>query len=336
MTPIEKLWYRRAPGWQWLVWFLAPLTALFWLVSALRRLGYRLGWLKASHPGVPVIVVGNISVGGNGKTPLVIRLAQWLRQHGYRPGVLSRGYGGKAADYPLDVTTDSSPQQVGDEPVLMRHHIGCPLVVDPKRARGANVLVTKHGCDVILCDDGLQHYGLKRDIEIVVVDGERRFGNGWLLPMGPLRESRQRLQTVDYIVANGGQSHSGEHLMLLEAGQLVNVKHPNQSQSLSGLKKSVIAAAAIGYPQRFFDMLKSRGVALKQTLPFPDHHRFTVDDLPKETLLMTEKDAVKCRDIAHHDWWYLPVTAKLSDTFKQQLLSRLETVRKNLRKSNGI
>lgn len=307
---------------------MAPLSLLFWTLSAVRRRVFASGFKQAEKVSALVVIVGNISVGGNGKTPLVIYLAQWLRQEGYRPGILSRGYGGKSKSYPLSVTADSLALEVGDEPVLMRQHVLCPMVVDPVRPRGAKLLIEQHKCNVILCDDGLQHYALGRDIEIVVMDGKRRCGNGFLLPMGPLREGIWRLDKADFVVLNGGLATRGEHLMSLAPGCLVNVKYPNQSKSLSDFVGPVIAAAGIGNPQRFFELLAAKQVKLKACLSFADHYQFDEDDLPKETVLMTEKDAVKCRHFAHDDWWYLPVSAKLTEQFKQQFLLKLKTVRK--------
>jgi tetraacyldisaccharide 4'-kinase len=282
-----------------------------------------MGVFSSTRVNAPVIVVGNISVGGNGKTPLVVFLCHWLKQNGFRPGVISRGYGGTGVSYPKTVDTDSKPEHVGDEAVMMKQHIGCPLVVDPKRARGAAFLIEQHQCDVVLCDDGLQHYALHRDIEIVVIDGQRRFGNGFLLPAGPLRESQKRLSSVDFKVTNGGKAKVDEYLMSLEPGQLVNVKYSQQTKPVAGLNRSVVAAAAIGNPKRFFDLLTTKNVKIKDTLIFNDHHLFAESDLPKETVIMTEKDAVKCRDFAHDDWWYLPVSAKLTEHFKKALLTKL-------------
>ena len=327
MSWLERNWYQKNWRANPLIWLLAPLTVVFWCISGLRRRAYSSGVKKVESIPVPVIVVGNLSVGGNGKTPLVIRLAQWLKQHGYHPGVISRGYGGKASHYPMAVDVDSAPAVVGDEPVLMRQHLGCPLVVDPKRPRGAQFLVDNYKCNIIICDDGLQHYALGRDIEIVVMDGVRRLGNGCLLPMGPLREGAWRLNEVDFVVANGGEVSNGEYLMSLEPGRLVNVKYANQSMSLSELKKPVTAVAAIGNPDRFFNLLKSKQLKLKNCVSYADHHQFSESDIPRETVLMTEKDAVKCKGFAHDDWWYLPVNAKLTEQFKQQLLSKLDQIK---------
>lgn len=327
MNWIEHAWYQKDWKRSPVSWLLLPLTLLFWCLSSIRRQAYQLKLKKSTTISAPVIVVGNISVGGNGKTPLVIRLAEWLKQNGYHPGVVSRGYGGKSSHYPLAVEGQSDPKEVGDEPVLMRQHLGCPLVVDPKRPRGAQYLVDEFKCDIIICDDGLQHYALDRDVEIVVMDGIRRTGNGVLLPSGPLREGQWRLDTVDFVVNNGGEVSNGEHLMSLEPGRLVNVKYANQSMSVQELNKPVTAVAAIGNPERFFSLLRTKQVKLKSTLSFADHHQFSAQDIPQDTVLMTEKDAVKCKDFAFEDWWYLPVNAKLSEQFKQQLLAKLDDIK---------
>ena len=323
MSLLQQSWYRKG-GWSLLLW---PLSLLFALISFLRRKAYRTGLLTQHKISVPVVVVGNITVGGNGKTPLVIYICQLLKQQGYRPGVLSRGYGGKASDYPMTVETDSNPVFCGDEPLFIKQRVNCPVMVDPDRVRGARALVEQQKCDVILCDDGLQHYRLQRDIEIAVVDGNRRQGNGLLLPAGPLREGEWRLQDVDFVVLNGGSVRRGEHLMSLEPGRLVNVRFKGQSQSLSDLNCAVSALAGIGHPKRFFDLLRARGVKLKQEIGFADHHQFTPEDMPEGIVLMTEKDAVKCASFAQDTWWYLPVSASLSEEFVERFLSTLKRIR---------
>jgi tetraacyldisaccharide 4'-kinase len=323
---IDNMWY--SPSWyHWpVIILLLPLTALFWGLSGLRRWLFRLQIKPSVSIPALVIVVGNISVGGNGKTPLVVYLAKRLRQEGYHPGVLSRGYGGKNARYPLTVDHLSNVDLVGDEAILMRQHINCPLVVDPIRPRGAMELVEKHKCDVIICDDGLQHYALNRDIEIVVMDGQRRCGNHLLLPAGPLREAAWRLDTADFLVLNGGLVTNGEYLMSLESGKLINVKYPNKSLSINDLRSPVTALAAIGNPQRFFSLLEKKRVKLKDQISFVDHHAFIKKDIPSGTVIMTEKDAVKCTQIVHDDCWYLPVSARLTNQFESQLLQKLKQV----------
>ncbi|MFT6988364.1 MAG: tetraacyldisaccharide 4'-kinase [Paraglaciecola sp.] len=320
------MWY--SPSWyHWpVIILLMPLTGLFWLLSALRRMLFRLNIKPSVDIPAPVIVVGNISVGGNGKTPLVIYLAKRLRQEGYHPGVLSRGYGGKNAIYPMTIEQSSLVDSAGDEAILMRRHINCPLVVDPVRPRGAMELINKHKCDVIICDDGLQHYALNRDIEIVVMDGQRRSGNKLLLPAGPLREGTWRLGSADFLLLNGGLITNAEYSMSLEAGKLINVKHPNKSLSLNSLTLPVTALAGIGNPQRFFSLLEKKQVKLKNQISFVDHHVFIEEDIPSGTVVMTEKDAVKCTQIAHDDCWYLPVSASLTSQFESQLLQKLKQV----------
>jgi tetraacyldisaccharide 4'-kinase len=323
---VDNMWY--SPSWyHWpVIILLMPLTGLFWLLSALRRMLFRLNIKPSVDIPAPVIVVGNISVGGNGKTPLVIYLAKRLRQEGYHPGVLSRGYGGKNAIYPMTIEQSSLVDSAGDEAILMRRHINCPLVVDPVRPRGAMELINKHKCDVIICDDGLQHYALNRDIEIVVMDGQRRSGNKLLLPAGPLREGTWRLGSADFLLLNGGLITNAEYSMSLEAGKLINVKHPNKSLSLNSLTLPVTALAGIGNPQRFFSLLEKKQVKLKNQISFVDHHVFIEEDIPSGTVVMTEKDAVKCTQIAHDDCWYLPVSASLTSQFESQLLQKLKQV----------
>jgi tetraacyldisaccharide 4'-kinase len=323
---VDNIWY--SPSWyHWpIIILLLPLTALFWLLSAVRRALFRLHIKTSVDIPAIVIVVGNISVGGNGKTPLVVYLAKRLRQEGYYPGVLSRGYGGKNARYPLSVDHISNVDLVGDEAILMRTHINCPLVVDPIRPRGAMELAKKHKCNVIICDDGLQHYALNRDVEIIVMDGQRLCGNKLLLPAGPLREGLWRLDTVDFLVLNGGLITNGEYLMSLESGKLINVKYPNKSLSINDLNSSVTALAGIGNPQRFFSLLEKKQVKLKKQISFVDHHAFSKKDIPSGIVIMTEKDAVKCTQIAHDDCWYLPVSARLTAQFESQLLQKLKQV----------
>lgn len=325
MSAIERAWFERK-AW---VWLLAPLTVLFFFLSHLRRLLFKWGIKSASKPNVPVVVVGNISVGGNGKTPVVIALCEYLKQAGFKPGIVSRGYGGSQSDYPHLITEADAPEKVGDEPYLMQQRVQVPVVIDPARARGASMLVDGANCDVILCDDGLQHYALARDIELIVVDGQRRHGNEFLLPMGPLREGTWRLNTVDAVICNGGTAHSNEVKMTLKPGALVNIKHPEQSASLQEISTPVLAFAGIGHPERFFTTLSQAGLKIDKTLSFPDHHAFTEKDIPDfdGMIIMTEKDAVKCREIAKENWWYLPVEGKLPAEFLNQLSDKLRQIK---------
>ncbi len=314
-----QAWYRKRTGW---LWGLAPLSGLFALISAMRRRLFRHGIKARYRAPVPVIVVGNLTVGGNGKTPLVVWLVAWLRRQGYTPGVISRGYGGKAERYPLLLNADTGPEQAGDEPVLIYRRTGCPVVVGPKRGEAAALLAAQ-GVDIIISDDGLQHYALDRDIELVVVDGKRRFGNGHLLPMGPLREGLWRLKQVDAIINNGGPTDAGEYLMTLEPGALQPV---SGQQAAPEPGSSVHALAGIGHPPRFFATLEQLGFVLEQRLALADHQAVAPDrlaSLRQAPLLITEKDAVKWPG-GHEDTWFLPVDARLPAAFEQLLLTRLK------------
>ncbi len=261
---------------------------------------------------MPVIIVGNISVGGTGKTPLTVWLVKHLQSQGWRPGIVSRGYGGEASAYPLPVTGDSDTKAAGDEPVLLARRTGCPLVVDPHRAQAAQALLTHNDVNIIISDDGLQHYALRRDLEIVVVDAQRRCGNGLLLPAGPLREGRGRLQQVDAVLVNGAVGdEAGFHLL---AGKLQSLQG-HAEQELSALQgQTVHAVAGIGNPERFFNMLRQAGIEVLAHA-YADHYQYQPDDIIFDDdlpVLMTEKDAVKCRAYASDRHWYLPVDAELN------------------------
>ncbi|MBF7072657.1 tetraacyldisaccharide 4'-kinase [Glaciecola sp. MH2013] len=326
---LQKAWFSNA---KW-VWVLLPLTLVFCLLSFCRRVLYRLGLKSAYRCRAFVIVVGNISVGGNGKTPAVISIVKRLHDQGYSCGVLSRGYGGSQREFPCLVTSASSAQVVGDEPTLMAHRLPCPVVIDPKRARGAKFLADELGCDVIICDDGLQHYALQRDFEIVVMDN-RLVGNSFLLPMGPLRESTKRLKSVDAIVFNttnnieslsaklGLDTSLSCSQMLLQPTRWINVKSNELGDNL--IAKNATALAGIGDPNRFFSTLKSMNIRVEKEIPFSDHHDYMKSDLPNGKVLMTEKDAVKVRNFAHDDCWYLEVEGLIDETLFILLKTRLD------------
>ncbi|GGW87852.1 tetraacyldisaccharide 4'-kinase [Alteromonas halophila] len=328
MASLSQRWYQGHP----LLWLLWPLSMLFALLSAARRLAYRLNIIPVTSVTADVIVVGNISVGGNGKTPLVIALASHFREKGRRVGILSRGYGGNNSTFPRQVLPGDDARDVGDEPLLMATRTGVPVVIDPKRARGARFLVDSLQCDIIICDDGLQHYALARDAEVVVMD-ERRWGSGHLLPMGPLREGRWRLNKVDAVVHNTARDE-GPYLpqitsmqvsMHLEAGRAINVKYPQQTAPVSELhSEPVTALAGIGNPDRFFRQLETMGLAADEQIRFNDHHVFSREDIPQGRVIMTEKDAVKVTALAHDDCWFLPVTAALPTDFYTHIASVLE------------
>lgn len=305
-----------------------PLSLLFGLAARARRLLYQHGLRRSEAVPVPLIVVGNITVGGAGKTPLVACLVELLREAGYQPGVISRGYGGQSARWPRQVMADSDPREVGDEPVLLARRCRCPVVVGPDRVVAARTLLNTYGCNVILSDDGLQHYRLRRDLEIAVVDGFRRLGNGACLPAGPLREPPSRLREVDFVVGNGA-ARGGEYLMCLRGETAINLADPCVSATLTGFRHGTVhAVAGIGDPGRFFDQLRHARLRIVEH-PFPDHHVFRPEDLhfPQDLpVLMTEKDAVKCRAFAPEGCWYVPVDARLEPAFEEDLLKRLASV----------
>jgi len=328
----RRVWYQ---PYHFLSLALLPLSALYGAVTALRRCAYKVGYLPSQRLPVPVIVVGNIVTGGSGKTPLVIYLCQLLQNSGYQAGIVSRGYGGTASDWPQQVSTDSDPAQLGDEPVLLATRTGCPLVVGPDRVAAARALLQAVPCTVIISDDGLQHYTMARDIEIAVIDSVHRYGNQRLLPAGPLREPLSRLQQVDAIVYNGpGQAvqQSEEHRMQLDFNTAYALTDPCQQRALAEWRgQRVHAVAGIGHPERFFSQLKQAGL---QPIPhpFPDHYRYRASDLkftPALPLLMTEKDAVKCRrlDTAAAPYlsqaWVVPISARLDANFDRFILDRL-------------
>lgn len=317
---LDQYWYKP----NLLAFLLLPLAGLFCLAAILRRLAYRLGWLSSHALPVPVIIVGNITVGGSGKTPLVIWLARWLQQQGWQPGIISRGYGGLASHWPQPVHADSDPRVVGDEPVLTVQRSGVPMWVGPDRLAAGQALLRAHHCNILIADDGMQHYRLQRDIEIAVLDGVRRLGNGFCLPAGPLREPAGRLATVDLCVSNG-PAEEGEHAMRLQPEKCIHLPD-GREQALESLRgKTVHAVAGIANPARFFSMLRGYGIRVIEHA-FPDHYRYSVadmsfaDNLP---VLMTEKDGVKCRAFARDGFWVVPVDAVLPEEFSEMLLSLL-------------
>ncbi|MFK3706754.1 tetraacyldisaccharide 4'-kinase [Klebsiella sp. NPDC088457] len=322
---IARIWSGESPLWR----LLLPLSWLYGLVSGLIRLSYRLGLKKAWRAPVPVVVVGNLTAGGNGKTPVVIWLVEQLQQRGIRVGVVSRGYGGKAPGYPLLLSNRTSTAEAGDEPVLIFQRTGAPVAVSPVRSEAVQALLAAHDVQLIVTDDGLQHYKLARDKEIVVIDGVRRFGNGWWLPAGPMRERASRLRSVDAIIVNGGVAQPGEIPMQLRPGLAVNVLSGERRQVASFA--NVVAMAGIGHPPRFFATLESCGVQPVKTVALADHQALTQAGVSalvtaQQTLLMTEKDAVKCRGFAEANWWYLPVDAIMTDERAQRLLTDLVTL----------
>lgn len=312
---------------------LLPLSWIFAIVVYLRKCFYEYGWLKSYRLNAPVVVVGNINVGGTGKTPLVIWLAEQMKLAGYKPGIISRGYGGSAR-LVTEVLPDSNPIQVGDESVLIAARTKCPVFVSADRvSAGQHLLKSYPECNIIISDDGLQHYRMQRDVEIVVYDSVKGFGNGALLPAGPLRESQARLKTVDAFVSNGADSRKSlacfnpvtMKLVATDFYNLVDVQKKSSAQAFSHLK--ILAVAGIGNPQRFFDQLHAMGLQF-ESLAYADHYVFQAKDFEctnADVILMTEKDAVKCRPFAQSNFWVLPVSAQLNDSLMSLVLNKLNS-----------
>ncbi len=323
MKSLERSWYRPR-GWSLL---LSPLAWLFIYLTRRRR-RYLERRRRPLH--TPVVVIGNITVGGTGKTPLIITLVNELRQRGYRPGVVSRGYGGKAPLYPMQVQPGSDPRQSGDEPLLIASTCRCPVIVDPDRYRAAKLLQDIGECDVILSDDGLQHYRLPRDIEIVVVDGERLLGNERCLPAGPLREPVSRLMEADFTVINGSGhslSHPRQYRMELQPLGFRNLRTGEERAPKDPPGEgSVNAVAGIGNPTRFARTLATLGLAVKLH-PLPDHHDFAPADLrfgDGRPVIITAKDAVKVESFAGDNIWVLDVAARLESNGLRHILESIE------------
>jgi len=319
---IARIWSGESPLWL----LLLPLSWLYGLVSGLIRLSYKVGLKRAWRAPVPVVVVGNLTAGGNGKTPVVIWLVEQLTQRGIRVGVVSRGYGGKAERYPLLLTGQTTTAQAGDEPVLIFQRTGAPVAVSPVRSEAVQALLSQTDVQMVITDDGLQHYALARDKEIVVIDGVRRFGNGWWLPAGPMRERASRLHSVDAVIVNGGTAQAGEIPMQLRPGLAVNLV-TGERRDVAELP-NLVAMAGIGHPPRFFSTLEACGARLLNTVPLADHQALSQAQVagftaPGQTLIMTEKDAVKCRAFARDNWWYLPVDAELQGEQPERLLQEL-------------
>lgn len=317
---LERRWYQDRPP----AWWSVPLAVLYGAIVRVRRLAYRRSWLRSERLPVPVVVVGNLTVGGAGKTPLVIALVEALRERGLHPGVVSRGYGGSAqASMLLDDAPD--PRVVGDEPALIRLRTLVPVAIGRDRPAAAALLLDRD-VDVIVADDGLQHYALARDIEICVIDGERGSGNGRLLPAGPLREPESRLREIDFAVRNGGETSGDDVPMRLRAEQAYSLRDPAQRKSLASFSGTrVHAIAGIAHPARFFEMLRGFGLEIVEHA-FRDHHAYVAADIEfgdALPVLMTEKDAVKCRAFARGGEWVVPVEAVLPGSLFDAIAARI-------------
>ncbi len=321
---INDIWYGKHP----LGTALIPLSWLFCTLVGIRRQAYQYHLLNRYRAPVPLIIVGNITVGGTGKTPLVVWLTKFLKRQGFKPGIISRGYGGQAKKWPQPVYPESNPDQVGDEPVLLARQSGCPVVVAPQRSKAVQMLLENNECNLIISDDGLQHYALHRDIEIAVLDGIRRYGNGHCLPAGPLRESVNRLEKVDLIVTKG-TALPHEFTLQYKIKPLRRVTDDTPLRALEQLgSRTVHAVAGIGHPIPFFTSLRDRGLKLHCHI-FPDHHHYKPTDIQfgdHLPVVMTEKDAVKCQHFASPQHWYLPIEAHLSDQLGERLLQQLKRI----------
>ena len=306
-----------------LLYLLTPLSLLFWLVTNLRRSCYRFGLFKTYKAQVPVIVVGNISVGGTGKTPLTLALVEYLKEQGYHPGIVSRGYGANTT-FPHTVEENDSAQTVGDEPLMIKRKAQCPVVIDPNRPQAIKKLCEADTeVDVIVSDDGMQHYAMQRDIELILIDAERGVGNGWLLPCGPLREGPWRLKGAEWVISLYAQHPFAQYVCEVEPNGWRRVKDDSEAQPPRG---DCYALAGIGNPHRFFHGLQQQGISPLDCVEYPDHHQYRAEDMTRfgdKALLMTEKDAAKCQAFARDNWFYQPITAKLPDALCAKLEQRL-------------
>lgn len=319
-------WYRRFKSWQ--AFLLLPLAWVFQWLVALRQFLYRHQWIKSTRFSVPIIVVGNLTVGGTGKTPLVIWLVHFLKSKGFRPGVVSRGFGKIKQKQPVWVTLETTPEEVGDEACLIAKRTASPVVVCTHRAAAVHYLLKHTDCNIVISDDGLQHYRLARDIEIAVIDAERQLGNRCFLPAGPLRESPSRLKKVDFVIRHG-DTQQGMLTMQLVGDNLLSVTDHRSKIVLSEFTHKIVhAVAGIGHPARFFTSLKKKGLEIIEHI-FPDHYHYCAKDFQfpdNFPILMTEKDAIKCKSFADERFWYLPVDVEVDKAFQVALLAKLSGI----------
>lgn len=337
-------WYHKSI-WQIILW---PFHLLLSLLVWLRFKAYKKGILKSAAVQLPVIIVGNISVGGTGKSPLVQSLVSDLKRQGFRPAIISRGYGGKAENYPLEVTQDSDVKETGDEAWMLANRCECPVVVDPIRTRAVDLLATTQQCDVVISDDGLQHYQLPRQFEVIVVEAERYLGNELLMPFGPLREPAWRMHHADAVVinhrfdSNTALSETLRHRGLTTYDCHFSAKHFKQlhvrnlhlswqSFVTQFRQQRIHAVAGIGNPEAFYNYLRSLGLSII-THSYPDHHEFTEQDLRFDDgiIVMTEKDASKCRDFEIADIWYLVIENHITPNLTNHCLKKLELQRETI------
>jgi tetraacyldisaccharide 4'-kinase len=312
---------------------LLPVSLLFCLLVKLRHFAYQQHWLTTNHFNLPVIVVGNIYVGGNGKTPFVIWLAEQLKRQGIKPAIVSRGYGAsREGAWPREVLLDGDISRYGDEPYLIKKQTGCPVMIDPVRSRAIQKILQNYNCEVIISDDGLQHYAMSRFIEINITDSKRQYGNRFCLPAGPLREPCSRLQQVDYIVYNRNQEtftqdieKDNEYLMSYDFDLLYSLDG-KKSVKLEKFKDQMVhAVAGIGDPPRFFSLLSDQGIGIIEH-SFADHFFYTEKDLvfsDSYPVIMTEKDAVKCTRFNLDNCWYLPIRAQIEGPLSENIVKKL-------------
>lgn len=305
-------------------YLLLPVSGVFYVLSVIRRFFYRIGLFKIHRFEVPIIVVGNITVGGTGKTPIVITLVKYFKQQGKCVGVVSRGYGGTYNKGSLLVESNTNVSLSGDEPLLIAIETNAPVMVNKNRVQAVKDLIDQHQVDLVISDDGLQHYAMDRTVEIAVIDGIRRFGNRFFLPAGPLRESLSRLKSVNFVINNGASTQLEFGAELIPK-TFVNVK-TNETKSLDFFKDQYChGVAGIGHPQQFFDTLSDLGVHL-ETHVFSDHYTYQKSDLIFEDnhpILMTAKDCVKCSQFATDQMWYLRSECALNKTFLQKLTKKI-------------
>ena len=321
---LGRIWKTRNPA----AIALWPLSLVYCCAVEARRLAYRIQILQSVRYKEPVIVVGNLTVGGTGKTPLTIWLVNLLRQKGFHPGVVSRGYGRANPNTSVTVTENSNPAQVGDEPILIARRTQCPVAVSNRRSKAIDLLLEESGCNAFVSDDGLQHLALKSDLSICLINGDEQFGNHFCLPAGPLRERTSVLENMDFRVVSGGPQNSS-HAIHFRIANAVNLVNRSQNCPIESFRdKHVNVVAGIRNPERFSRMLEQHGLSFS-THWFPDHHKFAASDFadmdnPDTVLLMTEKDAVKCRRFAQPHWWEVPVEAVPNSQFLQDISSWID------------
>jgi tetraacyldisaccharide 4'-kinase len=317
---VERFWYSQSP----LIWLFWPLHLPFLALVSLKRAFYQYGVLKAQSFDKPVLVVGNLSIGGTGKTPFIVELVEMLAEKGIRVGIVSRGYKSSLSIFPHQVAEKDTAELVGDEPYMLYKKLAVPVVISPKRTEAVALLIQNNNVDIVISDDGMQHYAMGRDIEVLLFDGTRQFGNQLILPFGPLREPFSRLKSVDLVVQNGDQRNSYRaQKTTVKALSLVHIE-TKQERELDYLKQQeVVAIAGIGNPSRFFSSLE-KIVQIKSKTIYPDHHPFSINDFDNvhedKIVVMTEKDAVKCQSFAKKNWYYL----KVKMVFEPSLTSQLE------------